>query len=1565
MIDPLEKKGIPSLPVYIALLIIILYLAMPFLMTGIGISPVGEVEVQITVSDDNTFLGNAEIEILSEGILFVSTRTDSDGIAEVSLERGETYEIRASKANCGEESIVYQAPKEGFATKQNLLLSCELSLAAGETGICFEPAGVGQVTYEELLYGRVARERKCEGENCVIELDGQYTYRFKTVSHISETTYTKEELQGIEGSQCVQMKEKTENKPDPTTNHGSITIWLKDEVGDSVGGQQIKLVDAESTDTELASGITSEANETKGRVDFSLPIGKEFKVMIMAGENAGGELKNDTVYQIKEDHQLIPITIQRYQNTKIEVIRRQDSEPLDGAHVRIMEDDLEIFAGLTQNGAVNPQLKPMEHTATVFKKGYHPVSLSVFGGQAELIQMDQVEENEVANVRITVKTDTPQQERVKGAKANIKYQEGGLVGHPEKETNELGRATFEGIPEGDYCIELRWMGRTYPCSDNTITVRPQEESTATRPILVEPVTHLVDVEVIKDNERINGATVKAEDTLGQIYGPETTDEAGLASIRVPHGRLLTIDVDKTIDGDQYRPTRQVLVDEDKEVTFNLTHPVGRDVNFLRVTRHGSGETVNTLNKGTYYLAHFTLDLDGFRGERWNTVLFELSTEEPVSIYEANEVADWAGWDANPNLPGKEQVITISGEYSQHNRTPEFTVPFIVEPRAENEVTFQYEASWVKGTTTPQTGEKTRTFEVNEGKGSERGQFWVDRSIRTGGSGWTNPDTLGEVEIGAKPDIRYQITNLGDDYTGEITLVTEEETSRFTVEEEVNIHITRYTGEEEQIEEYELTDHSLKIDLSDTPLNKNDRITIQTKNNPLYPATTVSIAATAAGTELGKVTYKTGGTITVGVSPDPSGKYDLSNLLQIGLRNMDRAAVTGSPEPLTETTLRQIVNNPNSKITGSLEGCGEIPLSSGRVSTLHDGTSSKIIVDLDDNCKLKPGTINLNLEGGSISKVETSMEIMPAILPIPLGSEVITHIGETCPVEIVAQPIEEELSPISITPSECSSDNRGKMTIQYHETSGLTPENMDIENVDVVGGTELERRVVNVDYSQNTISFGPEEGVLSDGANLDSLKITFDILATNNGVSKRYNVEIDIAVHSIPISQQGGNRFIRSLIQSYEATSYNCRDNHCTLEQMLEYIIENPQQTSNVKMVNQGIITPSDVVSTLRKIVGDGPSIMMGDPGSVSIDSTTTDPFYIVTNDENKMPDIGANLYTLSKGTIEGKEYYYITFDYREITIEPFFVRNMALWLPHSNEGIDERKRNTPIYLDETLEEYENGELYKDMEINLKEAVSKMWGVNTEDIDTTTSEEEFDSHLHGIHLGICPAGESNHVNCQLLDKRGYRMDESLIFLEFGEGHGAKTHIIAPDISRLYNLTDRFKKAFGESSNMVLKQLNPDKVDAGALTFAPEEIRYYCYHTGKGICPGGDATLQELEEIGEQQFDTGAVELEKIEDYHEITSEHIQKEVDWVIVSCNNYVDLLHCGQAGFNPYIANYKNIFGRGVTDSSKIRLPEGGILYQPQGPTIVLVPQDNPQQARDLLSQFLFNLHYPEDDGL
>ncbi|MFW5902280.1 MAG: hypothetical protein ACOCTT_00115, partial [archaeon] len=233
-IDPLERRGIPSLPVYIAILIILLYFAVPGLI-GV-IQPEGPVEpedpdeiqvpIEVIDTDSMQMLEGAEIKAMLEEEIREEQITNEEGLANLMLFSGETYNITASKEGCTNDSTTIRSQTDR-ENPEILKIDCEYLLAEDEVEICFDES-VGKVEYIPVQSPGIVRtdlKEECGTgeEGCRFRPEKDLEYKFKSLNseYESERRYTSEELEEKSPSEeCIPMKKisEDENESDDDDN---------------------------------------------------------------------------------------------------------------------------------------------------------------------------------------------------------------------------------------------------------------------------------------------------------------------------------------------------------------------------------------------------------------------------------------------------------------------------------------------------------------------------------------------------------------------------------------------------------------------------------------------------------------------------------------------------------------------------------------------------------------------------------------------------------------------------------------------------------------------------------------------------------------------------------------------------------------------------------------------------------------------------------------------------------------------------------------------------------------------------------------------------------------------------------------------------------------------------------------------------------------------------------------------------------------------------------------------------------------------------------------------------
>lgn len=582
MIDPLEKRGIPSLPVYIAILIIILFMAFSY-VPGITLTPDAEyIEVPIQIVDRNNHglgIEGAVVTLEIDGEFKSEKMTDENGKVQLDMMRGEQYKIRAEEEGCGETSKTYTPPIDRDPDEMKLTLECELLPGADEVLVNFEPEDVGHVEYTQYDYGIAGDTFECGSSTggCIaaISMEDKYTYEFESENYISELRYSGSDLEEMEEAGVpVRMRHKHSSPPG-----GSVEITVKNEdTGEPAPGVDVELIHPD-TETAYREGTTGDTTGMMGKVLFEeLEVGEEFRVKVLAGPNSNHKTTEE-IYEVTEDKR-ITVEVKTEFETTIEVIGENEG-PLRGAIVKILDGNEIISKRITDNeGKITTQLPDRTYRAVASKPGYREdIIESIEGGETRTATLKKVSEEELTDIEIAINSNPeltePGNRTIKPSTGDARVtlmRNSNTPVSDTKETGSSGRVLFRDKVDGNYCLLIEWEGQKYLCpSETNFEVSPPEEDNLWD-IYLEPPRYPLEVNVTDEaGEPIPGSEIEVDWNRGEREYTKTgeTNSLGIAEFDIIAGDEIDVTASKEIEGMPISISESVRMSQKRNLDFTL------------------------------------------------------------------------------------------------------------------------------------------------------------------------------------------------------------------------------------------------------------------------------------------------------------------------------------------------------------------------------------------------------------------------------------------------------------------------------------------------------------------------------------------------------------------------------------------------------------------------------------------------------------------------------------------------------------------------------------------------------------------------------------------------------------------------------------------------------------------------------------------------------------------------------------------------------------------------------------------------------------------------------------
>src|SRR3989344_6483268 len=240
LIDPIEKAGIPSLPVFFAFFLIVLWL----LLGGLG--PIslggGGQDFVLSVKDQNqNTLASTLVTVFQDANKVTEKTTDADGNVVFNLGQG-TYSAVVAKQGCENESKPFSVAEGVVGATLNFKCGVDLS---GSVSLCFDPnKEIGQVTVSQFKDKKFEKSVNCDSEKCEFSVEKDRLYAFQTSSDYKSTrNYTTDNLQSLSSAgSCVSLVQDIIIP----VELGTVIVTVKNVENNSVDGVIVKIVNAAS-----------------------------------------------------------------------------------------------------------------------------------------------------------------------------------------------------------------------------------------------------------------------------------------------------------------------------------------------------------------------------------------------------------------------------------------------------------------------------------------------------------------------------------------------------------------------------------------------------------------------------------------------------------------------------------------------------------------------------------------------------------------------------------------------------------------------------------------------------------------------------------------------------------------------------------------------------------------------------------------------------------------------------------------------------------------------------------------------------------------------------------------------------------------------------------------------------------------------------------------------------------------------------------------------------------------------------------------------------------------------
>ena len=910
LIDPLEKNGIPSMPVYLTLLVAIVAGIFFFSSGGSGFSLSGGVPVNLQLTNVLNESIPGTLSILDMQGNLVRTLSSDNGSFNLKLKNGDYY-LTFNSSNCTalENQFIEIS---GEPVNKNFSLECQGLSLRSDVSFCFTPEQTGKIQITGYENGLPVSSDECSASDCRANLanDGR-SYKFSK-GNLESQLFTFNDLLGYMNSQdnCIPLNEKVK-EPKPMEK---VVLKIEDQQGQVVKFADVQLVNPEDDESVLQEQLTND----KGVAVFKeVELGTKFQVKILGTENTTTYL-HDVVYTVPHGGLIETIKINRSASSKVQV-QIQKEIGLDyakGALISLIDEDSGKVENTKQANSTGEVVfgveKNKEYTIGIWYRDYGYIERNLIGGEDLSVIMNMTQEK--GNIQASVFLED---EPLAGVKLTLYDSEKKEVGIPVAVTNTQGQTAFYDVPAGDYCIIAhRNIGGPSDCKD--VTVNPNETTNVEIDLQKLKFSYLFHVQKqVKEGNSTSFVGLKnaevniyeAENTSGEKVASGTTDRYGNVKLELPEELVPLVSVNYN-EGQIKYITEETLGEVKENSSVNITvkklaleaHLMGVMDNNNKMLNLSSDKIAADSNS---YYAVISIGLPNYKGKKWDKVSFTISSE-------SGAVEFYQGSDANRNgfkpTQGNELLITRTfeltsyklGNESKDGKTVIVKIPFIVKSTSlgndsEKKLTLDLKTTWTSGSDEfnyPEQGSEQLNFNASREKCGMIGSFLVCSTISTGGRS-LNPFASSSLNVGLgkKVQLVYEIINEQEsEFNGDVLLTDTEQGLKPN-------SLTAYVGGKE-LSQY--TDISYDKDTGTTTIHVNglkpfEKMSIIANMTAIKPPTSImQLTIGSDSKDLYSISIQ-GQDTPIFVLTEPSnGLFDLTNSMTFYLKSN----LTGDKIPVT-------------------------------------------------------------------------------------------------------------------------------------------------------------------------------------------------------------------------------------------------------------------------------------------------------------------------------------------------------------------------------------------------------------------------------------------------------------------------------------------------------------------------------------------------------------------------------------------------------------------------------------------------------------------------------------------
>ncbi|MBS3063294.1 MAG: carboxypeptidase regulatory-like domain-containing protein [Candidatus Diapherotrites archaeon] len=602
LIDPIEAQNIPSFPIVLGLLLVVLGVAGWFLLGAVA---PGESTLSLSVVDEEgNPLGNAIVTVKVAGKDSFVVNTSETGLVEVRVPVNQAVELTAKKDE-------FETVQELFTAKEpRASHAITLKSAAKEIlkTVKFLKAGTN-----ELVTGEITVRFSCGGNSSFNQTKTTSNGRLDLsvpkdcgILYASPLNGFKTENDSID----LSTAETAEVFLDaPTQDAGALTVSVLSSDGQALAGITVYLKAFGST-SQIAEATTTSA----GTVVFNDVVPGKYYVTTYDPTGAFAEFDSSVAGDVKEvlpkQSAGLSVRLAKKAVGKIRLVLRdsQSQEPVANALVTLSKGDKSIASQLTAaNGSAEFSVGEnvayeilVDHAEyLLFKKsGIMP------GEQAVDLRLEKATAQNAGSLTVTVADES--NNPVEDARLRLKKADGTAIGS-EIVTGANGEAVFSRVEDGTYYVYAYKPGFGEATSLPVQMSRRQ----VNRASIVLPIG-MGAVEVRVTNEEgaiVAGASVRALSvSKNESLAEQMADSDGVARVEVRADKTVYF----VVNAQDYLPYTTIPVQPVKDVTQTIAVMLGKTVSKTEIELmglySGADAVKNALNPGQKYTARLRLKL---------------------------------------------------------------------------------------------------------------------------------------------------------------------------------------------------------------------------------------------------------------------------------------------------------------------------------------------------------------------------------------------------------------------------------------------------------------------------------------------------------------------------------------------------------------------------------------------------------------------------------------------------------------------------------------------------------------------------------------------------------------------------------------------------------------------------------------------------------------------------------------------------------------------------------------------------------------------------------------------